>query len=167
MTVEQSRDPGDVFRMAFLALAGLTTVGLALELTLERHWNGFIQRIPWAGIILLTFALLLVLVQPKRGTIWTARGIAIGVVVIGLIGVFEHVLANYNAGPLDFRYAEKWDTMSATARWWAAASKTVGPSPVLAPMALGQAAALCLLATVRHPAMKTAEGEPGPRRGRQ
>jgi hypothetical protein len=42
--------------------------------------------------------------------------------------------------------------MSGLARWWAAATGSVGPSPPVAPGALAFGALCLLLTTVRHPA---------------
>ena len=61
--------------------------------------------------------------------------------------------ANYEAGPLDQRYTATWESLPAAARWWAAASMTVGPAPPIAPGVLGQAALALLLSTARHPAL--------------
>lgn len=72
------------------------------------------------------------------------RLLAMLVMVSAAVGAYEHILANYHAGPLDLRYTERWASMPATSRWWAAVSQSVGPSPTLAPAVLAQAAA-CLL----------------------
>ena len=45
------------------------------------------------------------------------------------------------------------DTMSSTTRWWKAVTKSVGPSPMLAPAVLVQASLCLLFATRRHPAV--------------
>lgn len=135
-------------RLALLALAGAATVGTAVELAMLRHWNGFDQLIPWAilGIVALgTGALAL---RPNGGTILAARVVGVASGLGGLYGAWVHVRSNYDAGPLDFRYAEKWASMSAGSRWWTAASGGVGPSPALAPMALAMAGACLAAATL-------------------
>ena len=83
--------------------------------------------------------------------------------MIAAFGMFEHVRANHDAGPLDARYSVRWEMMSARAQWWVAVSKGVGPSPPLAPAVLAQAA-LCLgLATLQHPvSTAVTELRPGP-----
>ena len=87
------------------------------------------------------------------------RAIVVAVFVAAAFGVFEHIDANYDAGPLDFRYSAKWETMSTADRWWTAATNGVGPSPPLTPAVLAQAA-LCLgLATIQHPALAGDERE--------
>jgi hypothetical protein len=65
-----------------------------------------------------------------------------------LFGVMEHALVNYDAGPLDQRFAEAWDALSPWLRWWYAITRTVGPAPTLAPGMLGQAATTLILATI-------------------
>ena len=70
-----------------------------------------------------------------------------------LYGVWEHVESNWDAGPLDRNYADTWDTLSSSSQWWLAITKTVGPSPVLAPGALAQVGLCILLATIRHPSL--------------
>lgn len=79
--------------------------------------------------------------------------LAVAVMVTAAFGIFEHALANYHAAPLDFRYTARWPTMSATSKWWAAATEAVGPSPTLAPGVLAQSALCLLFATVGHPAL--------------
>ena len=70
-------------------------------------------------------------------------------------GVWEHVYANYDAGVLDFAYADTWDGLTEPTRWWLAVTKTVGPSPPLAPGALAQASLAVLIASLRHPMLRT------------
>ena len=138
-------------RDGFLVIAVLITLGTAAELASERHWHGAVQLIPWVAIALLIAAIAFavgrgVTQAPVRR--WNARWLAGIVVVSGLVGVYEHVAENYRAGPLDYRYTDRWPSMSTGARFWAAMSKTVGPAPVLAPGALCIAALCVVLATL-------------------
>lgn len=142
------------FRLALLGLSLLSIGGTAVELAMERHWKTFIQLIPWIGLGVLMAAALLVVLWPSARRVWLARALAVAVVGISAFGTWEHVDANYQSGPLDFRYSESWATMTAASRWWKAATKTVGPSPVLAPVVLAQAGLCVLLATIRHPALR-------------
>ncbi len=40
-------------------------------------------------------------------------------------------------------------------RWWAAVSKAVGPAPTFAPASLALVALVLVVATQRHPALRT------------
>jgi len=140
-------------RRCFLGLAAAGIVGTGVELALTRHWNSAVQLIPWLALGILAVALGLVVARPGPKAVRAARVLVVLVVVTAAFGVFEHVLANYDAGPLDFRYASTWATMTATSRWWAAFTESVGPSPTLAPGVLAQAGACVLFATLGHPAL--------------
>ena len=76
------------------------------------------------------------------------------VVLNDLPGFGQHVLANYDAAPLDFRYTDVWDKLPAYEQWWLAFSETVGPAPPMAPGVLAQAAFALGLATLAHPALR-------------
>jgi hypothetical protein len=82
------------------------------------------------------------------------------VILSAVLGIWTNVYANYDAAPLDQRYSESWDSLSEATRWWLALSKTVGPSPPLAPGALAQAGLSLLLATLHHPALRRAQAPP-------
>ena len=95
-----------------------------------------------------------------------ARTIAVAVAVSGFYGVAQHVAANHAAGPLDARYATRWESMSASSQWWAALTQSVGPAPTLAPLILAQAASCLWLATLggnTPPPPVKAEVSSGPR----
>jgi hypothetical protein len=151
------RDLAVGFRRALLWLAALTTLGIATELALERHWTQPIQWVAWVATGALAVAIVLLARFPRRGRVRLARILAALVVLSALLGIWEHVYANYDAGSLDHRYADSWDGLTEPTRWWLALSKTVGPSPPLAPAALAQAGVIVLLATVRHPALSPAD----------
>jgi hypothetical protein len=82
------------------------------------------------------------------------------VMITSVVGVWQHVAANYDAGPLDFRYTSVWDSLPELWRWWLAVSKTVGAAPPLAPGALAQAALAVLLATVNKHGLAASAGLP-------
>lgn len=142
----------DFLRRCFLGLAVAATAGTAAELALTRHWTSATQLIPWFALGALAAGAALLVVRPRPGSVRVVRVLAVVVTLTALVGVYEHVLANYHAAPLDFRYESKWAAMSAGSRWWAAMSQSVGPSPTLAPAVLAQAACCLLLATLGHPA---------------
>jgi len=143
----------DFLRRCFLALAVAATVGTAVELALIRHWTSATQLIPWYALGGLALGAVLLVARPRPVAVRAVRVLAVIVTLTALFGIYEHVLANYNAAPLDFRYESKWAAMSAGSRWWAAISESVGPSPTLAPAVLAQAAVCLLLATLGHPAL--------------
>ena len=136
------------FRRAFLVLAGVASVGTALELAMLRHWNGVEQLVPWATLAAVIAGIAIVAVGRGRAAIASGRAIGVATGVASLFGVYEHIASNYRAGPLDFRYTDRWPTMSEWSRWWAAASGAVGPSPALAPAILALAGACLALATL-------------------
>lgn len=138
-------DQASRLRMALLGLGALSAAGAAAELAMERHWDGFIQLIPWFAVGAVFVAIALVWLAPNRQTIVLARLLAAGVAGATLFGVYEHIDENHKAGALDFRYANTWESMSSASQWWKAATKTVGPAPVLAPGVLVEAA-LCVVA---------------------
>ncbi len=143
-----------LLRRGLLGLAVLTVAGIAIELYTEQHWTQPVQWIAWAALALTLVAVGLLVGRPSAGRVRAARIVAVVVVLCAVIGVWEHIRANYEAAPLDRRYGATWESMSALARWWLAARKGVGPSPPLAPGALAQAALCVLLATTRHPALR-------------
>ncbi len=144
-------------RRGLLALAALTIVGIALELITEQHWTKPSQLIAWAALVVLAVAIGL-LVRANRGwRVRVAQLLALVVVASAALGIWEHIEANHDAGPLDGRYAQRWDSLSTPAQWWLAARKAVGPTPPLAPGALAEAGFAVLLATVGHPALRERE----------
>lgn len=151
MTTLAGRDQSSRLRLALLGLGALSAAGAVAELSMERHWDGLIQLVPWFAVGAVVVSILLVLAAPNRQTILLARLIAIVVAGATLFGVYEHINENHKAGALDFRYANTWESMSAASRWWKAATKTVGPAPVLAPGVLAEAALCVVAATWGHP----------------
>lgn len=160
MTSAPPAAPSDVrlLRQALIALGVLGVLGTAVELVLERHWQSWVQGVPWVALCVLTVALALLIGRPTYRTVGVARVLAAIVILSAGWGVVEHVIGNYDAGPLDFRYSDRWAAMSASSRWWAAVTKSVGPAPPLAPLALAHSALAGLLATVRHPARRRGDG---------
>jgi hypothetical protein len=155
-------DSAAVLRRCFAGLAAAGVVGTAVELALSRHWTSTVQLIPWAALAGIVVGLVLLLAGPKRRALRAVRALAVVVVLVSAFGVFEHALANYDAAPLDFRYTNRWATMSTTSKWWAAASQSVGPSPTLAPGVLAQSALCLLFGTIGHPALTDEEVDADP-----
>jgi hypothetical protein len=142
-------DPLYLLRGSLAALTALGIVGTAFELATLQHWNGAMQLVPWAALAVLATALALharPAARPPQTRL--VRALALVVLATSVFGVMEHALVNYDAGPLDQRFASTWDALSVWLRWWYAITKTVGPAPTLAPGMLGQAAATLILATI-------------------
>jgi hypothetical protein len=132
-------------RRSLLALTLIGMLATAFELATESHWNDFQQLIPWFTLAVLAITLVLTTMR-RRGAQLLARILILVVLGASMYGVYDHVSANYNAGPLDYRYADTWDSLSSSQRLWYAATKQVGPSPPLAPGVLAQTALLLLIA---------------------
>jgi hypothetical protein len=149
-------DPLHLLRGSLSALTVLGIVGTAFELATLQHWNGAMQLVPWAALLVLAAALALHAGSagrvPQTGLV---RALAFLVLTASLFGVMEHALVNYDAGPLDQHFAETWDTLAPWLRWWYAITRTVGPAPTLAPGMLGQAASTLILATIGQRAGST------------
>lgn len=154
MITGQPADSAGKLRLALLGLGALSAGGAMAELAMERHWNTFIKLIPWFAVGAVLVALVLVWLRPSRMTIWVARVICVSVAAATVFGIYEHIAENHKAGALDFRYADTWESMSSTSQWWKAATKTVGPAPVLAPGVLIEAALCVVAATWAHPALR-------------
>lgn len=128
-------DPLHLLRGSLSALTMLGIVGTAFELATLQHWNGAMQLVPWAALLLLAAALALHAAAGGRAS------------QTGLVRALA-LLVLADAGPLDQRFAETWDALSPWLRWWYAITRTVGPAPTLAPGMLGQAATTLILATI-------------------
>lgn len=131
-------------------LVALTVVGIlstAFELASERHWNDVVQLIPWLALAVLTVATALFLLLDGGGSA-VVRVLALVVLAASVYGVLEHVLANFQAGELDQRFADSWESLPLLEKGWYAITRTVGPAPTLAPGVLGQTALLLFLATL-------------------
>lgn len=143
-----------VLRRGLLGLAALTVAGLCVELAVEHHWTQPMQLVAWAALAVTLLAVVLVLGTPSPGRVRLARILAIIVMLSALLGSREHIESNYESGELGQVYGDRWDTLPQSTRWWLAVSKTVGPSPPVAPGALAQAGLCVLLATLRHPSLR-------------
>lgn len=156
-----------VYRRVLTLLGIGTVLGALTELAMLRHWQGPAQLVPWAVLAVLLLGAVAWLVRRTTGTARTVRVAAVVSVLGSAYGVYEHVLANLRAGPLDPRYAEAWDAMSGAARLWAATSGAVGPSPVLVPGTMGLAGVLLWLAVLRwrHGTDRARSGAGGGGRG--
>jgi hypothetical protein len=144
-----------LLRRGILGLGALTTLGIVVELGVERHWTQPLQVVAWLAAVALIVAIALLTRDPSRARVRLAQVLAVAVVLSAALGSAVHVYANYDAAPLDRRYEATWESLPEATRWWLALTKSVGPSPPLAPGALAQAGLCVLLATLRHPALRT------------
>ena len=143
-------------------MGALTTLGIVVELGMERHWTQPLQVVAWVAAAALAVAIALLMRDPSPARVRLAQVLAGAVVLSAALGSAVHVYANYDAAPLDRRFADTWESLPEPMRWWLALTKSVGPSPPLAPGALAQAGLCVLLATLRHPGL-CKERAPGAR----
>ena len=136
------------FRRAVIVIAALSVAGVAIELAVERHWGSVTRLIPWATLVAAVAGIALAASVPSRRRVVAVRVIATVVLLSGLIGVVLHVNENHDAEPLDAKFGERWATTPEVERWWIAISKTVGPAPPFAPLALCEIALLLGAATM-------------------
>jgi len=144
-------------RQALLVIAALTIAGTAVELVVQHHWTKPTQLVAWLAVLALAIDEVWLIRAGTARDIKGVRVVAYVVMASAVLGMFLHVLGNYEAGPLDAVYGEKWDSMSELNRWWQSTIQAVGPSPALAPGTL-IIAALCLLFAARdHPVLEPLE----------
>lgn len=149
-------DTTTLLRRGVLGLAAVTLVGTVLELAFLHHWDTATQTIVWLAVGLLALVLIILACGPSAAALRWAQAVTIAVFVLAGVGVWFHVQENLDAGPLDRRYAVRWDTMSGIDQSWAAITGEVGPAPTLAPGVLAEISFALLLATVRHPVLARA-----------
>ncbi len=158
-TTNDTNATATFLRRGLLALATLTITGIAIELYTEHHWEQPTQLIAWAALIVLAVAIGLLVRAGQGWRVRVAQLLALVAVASAVLGIWEHIEANHDAGPLDRRYAATWESLSTPDQWWLAARKGVGPSPPLAPGALAEAGFAVLLATAGHPALRADDAD--------
>lgn len=159
MIMLRRRGAEHLLRTGLIGLAGVSLVGTALELAMLRHWKKPAQWIPWLVLLAMAAAILMLVRDPSPTKLRRVRLIALLAGLTSMFGVVMHVAANYEAAPLDQEYGPRWEAMSTPARWWAASTGAVGPSPPLVPGVLAQAGIMLALATTGHPASEPEEEE--------
>jgi len=146
-----------LLRRALVALVVLGVIGVGVELVLLRHWKDPLQLIAFGGLLTLALALLGLRTRTSARAIRAVRALATVGLIVGTLGLGVHAWANYDAAPLDARVSQTWDATSEPVRWLLALTDSVGPAPTMAPAALSFVALALLAATIRHPALDTAE----------
>ena len=150
-------------RGTLFLLAGVGTIGTAAELALDRHWHDVWQLLPWVALGGIVLALMALLFCRTPATVWLARTCAAVAIAMAVVGVWRHADANYEAAPLDFRYADRWETMSGSERWLEVVKGSVGPSPMLASgvlLYIGVALGAATSGLGKSPAAATEVGQP-------
>jgi hypothetical protein len=105
--------------------------------------------VPWAVLAVLLLAAGAWLVRRCAATARLLQATAVLTVLGSAFGIYEHISANVDAGPLSGRYAGRWESMSAMSQLWTAATGSVGAAPLLAPGMVGLAGVLLWLAAFR------------------
>jgi hypothetical protein len=152
-----------VYRRVLTWLGVGTALGACAELAMLRHWQSPGQLVPWAVLALLLLAAAAWLTRRSAVTARIVQGAAVIAALGSAFGIYEHVGANLTAGPLSGRYTGKWESMSAVSQLWAAATGSVGASPVLAPGMVGLAGVLLWLAAFRWGSAADPAAGQGPR----
>lgn len=93
-------NPGklDGIRRALLLVTALGLLGTAVQLALERHWSQPWQVAPWVALLGIAVALVVLLVSTSRTAVTLARVVAAVVLLISLVGFWQHFAANYEHG---------------------------------------------------------------------
>ena len=133
------------YRTLLLALSVLTFLGIMLELWFADHTEGRLQLVPFATCAAAVLALAVVVVRPSTGSLSLARGVMLAAVLVGALGAYQHVAANYgfereirpNSG--DFAVFRR---------------ALHGVAPALAPGSLALAAMLGLGAMYQYPSAR-------------
>jgi hypothetical protein len=146
-----------LLRAGVLGLAGLGLAGLLVELAFLRHWSSAGELIVWPALAAAAAGTAVIAWWPTPRRVRAVRWVALGVVVVGLAGVWFHVTENLTAGPLDRAYAATWDTLSSIEQWLLAVTGGVGPAPALAPGSMSELGLAIALATFRHPVLTRAD----------
>ena len=132
ITVIRNEGPAGALRAGVLLLLALGVVGTAATLAYERHWEGFWQMLPWVTLSVVTVATVALVIRVRKATVMLARVVAAVAMMMAIVGTWQHFQENYNTAPLDYRYAEDWDGMSAPERLWTVAGGYAGHVPVTA-----------------------------------
>ena len=134
-------------RVSLLWLVLLGIVGIAVLLAYERHWESYLQWIPWACLGLIFVSLVLVVLIPGVGTRRLAQVVTLVTVIVSIVGMWQHFDANYDSASENPAYAARWEEMSIIEKVWEVAGGTVGQVPVYAAAALVPVALALLMAT--------------------
>lgn len=140
-------DAASPIRHLLHALVAIGSLGLGAELVLLEHYEERLQWLPLIGLGAGMLALSALVVRPNARTVRLFQLVMAAFVILGAIGTWLHYSANV---ALEL---EMTPDMGGVALIWTALR---GGTPTLAPGALAQVGLLGLIATVGHPALRTA-----------
>jgi hypothetical protein len=135
-------------RKTFLVAAVLLSIGTFIELASLRHWNDLEMFVPWIVAAAVIVGAVLLWTRPSTSTAWLARLVALGSAGGGMLGVFEHIGGNLDAGELDPVHGPGWESLSSAKQLWLAVSGGVGPAPATVPLMVTFAGFLLAAATI-------------------
>lgn len=133
-------------RQIILALVFIGTIGLMLELLLQKHFDSATQWIPIVALGVGLATTIAVARNPKRGTMLVFVIMMIVFVAAGVLGLVLHFKGNIEWA------LERTPELGGMTLIWKALT---GATPALAPGALAQLGLLGLAWSYRHPALKT------------
>ena len=99
-------------RVGLLLLVVLGVVGTAVALAYDRHWQSPLQLAPWITLGAISVAWIALVVRPTSPTVWLVRAVAVLTILVAVLGVWQHVGANYDAGPTGHDHATDHATTS-------------------------------------------------------
>ena len=98
-----------MLRRGLLWVAALTSAGIGVELAADRHWTTPIQLVAWGALAATGVAIALVAGASSAARVRLGRAVVVIVMFSAVLGIWEHVYSNYDAGELDFEYASTWE----------------------------------------------------------
>lgn len=131
-------------RLMLLALSTFICLMTPVELLLLNHLEKPWQWIPFAALVVLALANVLVWRRASAGLIRTYQVLMGALMLVGVLGVFFHLRQNYQMSLELAPEAVGWGRVMETLR---------GASPALAPGLFAQLGLLGLVFSYRHPAL--------------
>jgi len=129
-------------RAFLLVIAALVYLGVVIELWFTDHTMELLQILPFV-VCLAAFAVVAsALLRPRRPTLRLVRATLPFVVAVSLLGMYEHMHANYE---FEREIRPNASTLSSFEK------SLHGVAPILAPGSLGLAGVLAVAATWQHP----------------
>lgn len=140
----------DRLRKFFLLLGGFMCLGTEVELLLVGHSKEPMQLVPFLLCGMGLIAVIATVYAPQRNTIQALRMVMAFLMAGSLLGVYEHLVANFAFAQEVRPNADIGKLLLAT---------LTGGSPLLAPGTLALTAVTTIAATYYHPAMQEESAE--------